>query len=153
MVCKSVHHHTFKWINQQYAATSQVYYLSVKYSSACFRHPHAHHQELQQLQQQPLVYRRSLVVAVLLVVVGPAVIEYKMCVLIFSTTFVRNISHSKKNWERRDKKRILVYTDFRKILNIKFHENPSSRSRVVLCGRTDGHDESHSRFSLFWESA
>jgi len=25
------------------------------------------------------------------------VIEHKMCVLIFSTTFVRNISHSKKN--------------------------------------------------------
>jgi hypothetical protein len=28
------------------------------------------------------------------------VIEHKMCVLIFSTTFVRNISHSKKNSER-----------------------------------------------------
>jgi len=24
--------------------------------------------------------------------------EHKVCVLIFSTTFVRNISHSKKNW-------------------------------------------------------
>jgi len=35
-------------------------------------HPHAHHLELQQLQQQPLVYRRNLVIAVLLVVVGPA---------------------------------------------------------------------------------
>jgi hypothetical protein len=33
---------------------------------------HTHHQELQQLQQQPLVYRRSLVIAVLLVVVGSA---------------------------------------------------------------------------------
>jgi uncharacterized membrane protein YdbT with pleckstrin-like domain len=32
------------------AATSQVYYLSFKYSSTCFGHPHAHHQELQQLQ-------------------------------------------------------------------------------------------------------
>jgi len=49
-VCKSVHHHTFIWINQQNAATSQVYYLSFKYSSTCFAHPHAHHQELQQLQ-------------------------------------------------------------------------------------------------------
>jgi hypothetical protein len=44
--------------------------LSFKYSSTCFGHPYAHHQELQQLQQQPLVYRRSLVIAVLLVVVG-----------------------------------------------------------------------------------
>ena len=49
-VCKSVHHHTFNWINQPDAATSQVYYLSFKYSSTCFGHPHAHHQELQQLQ-------------------------------------------------------------------------------------------------------
>ena len=49
-VCKSVHHHTFKWINQLDAAISQVYYLSFKYSSTCFGHPHAHHQELQQLQ-------------------------------------------------------------------------------------------------------
>jgi hypothetical protein len=63
----------YNFINQQDAATSQVYYLSFKYSSTCFGHPHAHHQELQQLQQQqwPLVYRRSLVI-VLLVVVGPA---------------------------------------------------------------------------------
>jgi hypothetical protein len=28
------------------------------------------------------------------------VTEYKMCVLIFSTTFVWNISHSKNNWAR-----------------------------------------------------
>ena len=48
------------------------YYLSFKCSSPCFGYPHAHHQELQQLQQQPLVYRRNVVVAVLLVVVGPA---------------------------------------------------------------------------------
>jgi hypothetical protein len=32
-VCKSVHHHTFNLINQPDAATSQVYYLSFKYSS------------------------------------------------------------------------------------------------------------------------
>jgi hypothetical protein len=41
---------TFNWINQPDAANSQVYYLSFKYSSTCFGHPHAHHQELQQLQ-------------------------------------------------------------------------------------------------------
>ena len=49
-VCKSVHHHTFNWINQQDAGTSQVYYLSFRYSSTCFGHHHAHHQELQQMQ-------------------------------------------------------------------------------------------------------
>jgi hypothetical protein len=48
-VCKSVHRHTLNWINQPDAANSQVYYLSLKYSSTCFGHPHAHHQELQQL--------------------------------------------------------------------------------------------------------
>jgi hypothetical protein len=32
----------------------------------------------------------------------------KMCVLIFCTTFIRNISHSKKNWARYDQKCILV---------------------------------------------
>jgi len=37
---------SFNGINQQDAATSQVYYLSFKYNSTCFGHPHAHHQEL-----------------------------------------------------------------------------------------------------------
>ena len=36
------------------------------------------------------------------------VTEHKMCVLIFSTPFVWNISHSKKNWARYDQKCILV---------------------------------------------
>jgi len=31
----------------------------------------------------------------------------------------------------------IFWTDFRKSSNIKFHENPSSWSRVVPCGRTD----------------
>jgi len=30
---------------------------------------------------------------------------------------------------------------FEKSSNTKFHENSSSRSRVVLCGQTDGQDE------------
>ena len=34
--------------------------------------------------------------------------------------------------------------------NIKFHENPSSGSRVVPCGQTDRHDEAKSRFSQFY---
>ena len=42
-------------------------------------------------------------------------------------------------------------TYFRKIL--KFHENPSSGSRVVPCGQTDRHDEANSRFSQFCERA
>ena len=37
--------------------------------------------------------------------------------------------------------------------NTKFHENPSSGSRVVRCGRTDRHDDANSRFSKFCESA
>ena len=36
----------------------------------------------------------------------------------------------------------IFLTDFRKILiNIKFHENPSSRSSVVPCGQTDGQSD------------
>ena len=37
------------------------------------------------------------------------VTEHKTCVLIFSTTFVWNISHSKENWARYDQKCILVF--------------------------------------------
>jgi hypothetical protein len=37
--------------------------------------------------------------------------------------------------------------------NIKFHENPSSGSRTVPCGRTDRHDEANSHFSQFCERA
>jgi hypothetical protein len=36
------------------------------------------------------------------------VTEYKMCVLIFSTTFVWTISHSKRNWAKYDHKCISV---------------------------------------------
>jgi hypothetical protein len=80
-----------------------------------------------------------------------------MCVLIFSTTFVWNISHSKKNWARCDfKKRVSVFTYstryscpilmkfeyskkiFEKYWNTKINENPSSGSRVVPWGQTDG---------------
>jgi hypothetical protein len=38
-----------------------------------------------------------------------SVIEHNMCILIFSTTTVWNISHSKKNWARYDQKCILVF--------------------------------------------
>jgi hypothetical protein len=35
---------------------------------------------------------------------------------------------------------------FEKYSNVKFHENPFIGSRVVPCGRRDGHDETNSRF-------
>jgi len=41
--------------------------------------------------------------------INGTIIEYKVCVLIFSTPFVWNISHSKKKCVRYDKKRILVF--------------------------------------------
>jgi len=40
-------------------------------------------------------------------------------------------------------KRELRRQIFEKHLNIKFHENPFNGSRVVPCGRTDGHAGKH----------
>jgi len=78
-----------------------------------------------------------------------------MYVLIFSTNFVLNISHSKKNWARNDKNCIPVFMRstryscqilmklefykqiFEKHSNNKLHENLSGGSRPVPCGRTD----------------
>jgi hypothetical protein len=37
---------------------------------------------------------------------------------------------------------------FEKTSNTKLNENPSSGSRVLLCGPTDRLDEAHSRFSV-----
>ena len=45
----------------------------------------------------------------------------------------------------------LFLSDFGKIFSTKFHQNPSSGSQVVPCGRTDGHDEANSHFSQFCE--
>jgi hypothetical protein len=78
-----------------------------------------------------------------------------MCVLIFSTNFVRNISHFKKNWEIWSKMfigldvkyryscQILMEIEFscqifEKYSDLKFFENLFNGSRVVQCGRTDG---------------
>jgi hypothetical protein len=40
---------------------------------------------------------------------------------------------------------------FEKRLDIKFHRNPSSGSRLVLCGPSDRHDGANGRFSHFYE--
>jgi len=82
------------------------------------------------------------------------VIKHKMCVLGLYTNFVWNISHSKRNWARYDKKyvyiglrvqyllfcEILFWQFFEKSSNIKLLEIPSSGSRVVPCGWTDRHE-------------
>ena len=84
---------------------------------------------------------------------GGALLSIK-CVLISSETFVWNIFHSKKNWERYGQKSMLLsmysayyYCDIlmkfkfsgqflKKSSHIKFNENPSSGSRIVPCGWT-----------------
>jgi len=79
------------------------------------------------------------------------VIEHKMHILIFPTTFVWNTLHSKKNWAIYDEKCVSVFMygthyclillklefswrSFEKYSNIKFHENLSSGSRGVPRG-------------------
>jgi hypothetical protein len=42
-------------------------------------------------------------------------------------------------------------TDFRRMLKYQLHDNPSSGSRVVPCGRTDRQDAANSQFSHFFE--
>jgi hypothetical protein len=100
---------------------------------------------------------------------------YEMCVLLFPTIFIWKISDSTKNsarychecenvimWSSRYSCRILMklafpWQTFEKKSYIKFYQNPSSGSRVVPCGRTDGrtdgHDEASSRFSQICERA
>jgi hypothetical protein len=67
-----MHHHTIKINHQLDAKISPVYYLTFIYSWTCFRHPHAHHQELNNRSSSLCFYRWIVAIAVLLVVVGPA---------------------------------------------------------------------------------
>ena len=74
-ICKSVHHHKFQ-INQLRRCknfSSLLLEFTRMYSSTCFGRPHAHHQELNNCSSSLWFYRWSVVVAVLLVVVGPVV--------------------------------------------------------------------------------
>jgi hypothetical protein len=48
------------------------YYLTFMYSSTCFGRPRPHHQELNNCSSSLWFYRWSVVVAVVLIVVGPA---------------------------------------------------------------------------------
>jgi hypothetical protein len=86
-------------------------------------------------------------------------VKHKMCVFIFPTTFLWNISHSKKKWARYCNKcgyifkysicysyHILMKLEFsrqifEKHLNIKFYENPSSGKQVFSCGQASGRSE------------
>jgi len=52
---------------------SPVYYLKFIYSSTCFRRPHSYHQELNNYSSSLWFYLRSVVIAVLLVVVGQVI--------------------------------------------------------------------------------
>jgi hypothetical protein len=76
------------------------------------------------------------------------VIVQKVCGLIFSTTFVWNISHVKHPLYLI--KLVLSWQVFEKYSNIKYYENPSIGSRV-LCGWIDRHDEANSHISQFCE--
>ena len=49
----------------------QFIILTFIYSSICFGRPHAHHRELNDCSSRLWFYLRSVVIAVLLVVVGP----------------------------------------------------------------------------------
>ena len=103
--------------------------------------------------------------------------EHKMCVLIFSTAFVWNISLSKKNWARYDQKWTLGFmgsTCYSCQSSIKFYfffdmcsknieTSNFMKIRTMAAeffhangwadGKTDVHDASNSSFSKFYETA
>jgi len=58
-------------MNQLDATISQVYYLTLMYSLTCSGRSHTYHQELNNCSSSLWFCRWSLVIAVLLVVVGP----------------------------------------------------------------------------------
>ena len=80
-----------------------------------------------------------------------------MCILIFSTTFVWNISHSEKNtvryyhkitkmfmWSTYNSCKVLITHEYTQHIskknpsNIKFHEYPYGNSLIIPCRQTNG---------------
>jgi len=53
-----------------------------------------------------------------------------MCVLIFSTTFVWNISHSKKKWARYDKKNVYWSSCKEPVIPVRFEWNLQVLNRL-----------------------
>jgi uncharacterized protein YozE (UPF0346 family) len=96
------------------------------------------------------------------------VVQHNMCVLIVSTTFVRNVSYSKNNSARHHNcsyvglhvKYTLLLSDFNESWNSstdigKIHKFQILRKTVQWeptrsCGRTDRYNETSSRFSQFY---
>ena len=105
------------------------------------------------------------------------VIEHKMCVLIFSTPFVYNISHSKQNSARYCHNCTQVFTQstrysYRILMSIVLYRQIFEKiikyhifMKILSVGadlfqadkrmdrRTDRHDKANSRFSQFCERA
>jgi hypothetical protein len=101
------------------------------------------------------------------------IIEHKICLLIFCTTFVCKFSILRRTeqdmiqnvyWSASCKVPLFwsdcnetwnFRRDFEKYSNIKFHENPPPENRIVPCGQTDGQterrNEANCRFSQFCE--
>jgi hypothetical protein len=95
-------------------------------------------------------------------------IEPNIRVLIFSTIFLWNLSHSKNKWVRYDQKYIFIFMlsspyscqILMKILfsrhivdkysTIKFHENPPSGSQVVPCRWTDRQMDGQKGRQTWW---
>jgi hypothetical protein len=74
----------------------------------------------------------------------------------FFFKYFRKVLNIKFHKNPSDFNEIIFLKYFRKVLHIKFHKNPSSGSRVLPCGktkeRTDRLEEANSRFSQFCES-
>ena len=99
--------------------------------------------------------------------------QHKMCVLIFSTTFIRNISYSKKNsvtYGHRCKNVFLQSTLYlcQILKKLAFHRQlfekksltsyqtkifPVGAKLFIEDGQTDGHDTANGQFSQFCEDA
>ena len=99
------------------------------------------------------------------------VTEHKMCVLIFSTTFVWNIFHSEKKWRIYYHKCTLIFVEsthyfcqilmklefsrqiFKKMLKYQIFMKIHPVGAELFCADSQRRDETNSRFSQFCERA